>query len=155
MRERPSIHEWAMEVAETYAKRGTCVRRLAGAVALDDEKRVVGIGMNGVPRGFAHCIDKPCGGEKETPGYTDNCMAVHAEANMIINSISPDRITTVVVTASPCKGCALLLANLPNLRQVVYREKYADSRGRELLAARGLVVIQLTSSGESGGYGVG
>lgn len=139
---RPSVHEWAFSTAEAYAARGTCGRRKAGAVALDDRGRVVGIGMNGVPSGFTHCIDKPCAGRDDEPGNTDNCLAIHAEANMIINSISTDRIVTVYVTTSPCKGCALLLCNLPNLKSVFFREVYSDIRGIDLLMKRGIRAAQ-------------
>ncbi len=140
---RPSLPDWVFKMAAGYAERGTCIRRKAGAVALDEYHRVVAMGMNGVPRGFVHCIDKPCGGEADTPGYTDNCMAIHAEANLVANSLAPERIKTVFVTVSPCKQCGLLLANLPNIKTVVYREEYADKRGIEILRRRGIETIHL------------
>lgn len=143
MRGRPTVDQWAKKMVDAYAERGTCVRRQAGSLALDDQGRIVGVGMNGVPRGFVHCIEQACGGEKDTPGNTDRCMAVHAEANMILNSIAPDRIVRVYVSASPCKGCALLLANLPRIREVLYWEEYADDRGLSILVQRGVRVTPL------------
>ena len=121
---------WAMSLAKHAATRSTCARRNAGAVAVDDQRRIVSIGYNGVPSGYPHCTpETPCPGAFDKSGDTSNCMAIHAEVNCIIHSRDPYRIHTMYVTASPCKNCALVLANLPNLKRVVYGEDYPDDRG--------------------------
>ncbi len=130
---RPTSIETAQELAHTVAKRSTCIRRQAGAVALDDLGRIVGMGFNGVPRRHSHCTTAPCAGAEDSSGNTENCMAVHAEVNCIINSSHPQRIQIMVVTASPCFKCALVMANLVWLEAVYFSEVYSDERGIRVL----------------------
>lgn len=130
---RLGVDDWAFSVLDSYALRGTCVRRQAGAIGLDERNRIIGLGMNGVPSGMTHCTEAPCEGAKDLPGDTRRCMAIHAEINMIANSLGADRIVKVYTSATPCFECAKVLANLPNLKQVISKEHYADARGVYLL----------------------
>lgn len=134
--DRTTFEEWALKIAMTCAARSTCIRRQAGAVAVDEHCRIVGIGYNGVPRGFVHCTLSPCPGANEPSGgsASDNCEAVHAELNCIINSTDLRSIHRMFLTASPCFKCALVLANLPELEEVVYIEDYPDAKGKTVLA---------------------
>lgn len=148
--DRPSSIETAQEIAHTMAKRSTCVRRQAGAVALDDCDRLVGVGFNGVPRKFTHCTAAPCPGADDPSGNTENCMAVHAEINCIINSFNPQRIEIMVVTASPCFKCALVMANLVGLEAVYFSELYSDTRGIEVLSKAGKQAYLIIPKGSIG-----
>jgi deoxycytidylate deaminase len=127
-------------MVESYAQRGTCTRRQAGCVGLDRYNRVVGLGMNGVPRGFVHCTEMPCLGATDSPGDTSRCWAIHAETNMIINAHDTTAIEKVYVSTTPCTKCALMLANLPNLKVVKALARYADPLGIELLQQAGVTV---------------
>lgn len=138
---RLSFTEWAISLIDTYAERGTCIRRKAGCVAFDKDNRVVGIGMNGVPKRFKHCTDSPCLGATDAPGNTDNCMAIHAEMNMLVNCHDPSSIDRIFVSTTPCKACGLVLANLPNLKLVYAKTRYADRRGEDILEHAGIDVI--------------
>jgi deoxycytidylate deaminase len=137
---RLGLDQWAFDLIASYAKRGTCWRRQAGCLGLDKYNRIVGLGMNGVPRGFQHCTEFPCLGAEDPPGDTSNCWAVHAEANMILNSQDASSIEKVYVSISPCKTCALMLANLPNLKTVKTQKVYADGRGINILEMAGITV---------------
>lgn len=140
VKDRITLDTWAFSMVSLYAMRGTCVRRQAGALALDEYNRVIGMGMNGVPRGFVHCTDSPCIGATDEAGNTDNCWAVHAEANMVLNAHDPSKIEKVYVSVTPCKNCALILANLPNLKIVKALGRYADERGIDILETAGVTV---------------
>lgn len=137
---RLGIDDWAFSVLDSYALRGTCVRRQAGAIGLDERNRIIGLGMNGVPRGMPHCIEINCEGAKDLAGDTRRCLAIHAEINMIANSLGPDKIVKVYTSATPCFECGKVLANLPNLKQVISKEHYADGRGTYLLRDAGISV---------------
>ncbi len=141
---RPTIEEWALDLAKSCAERSTCIRRKAGAVALSKHGRLVSIGYNGVPRRFTHCIDTPCAGAEEPSGgsASDQCCAVHAEINCIINAHAPYDIYRLFLTTSPCFKCALALANLPNLEGVMYLEDYLDGRGREVIKHADIKLIK-------------
>jgi deoxycytidylate deaminase len=143
MRKRPSLDDWAKEIVDAYAARGTCSRRQAAAVGFDVYGRIQGIGMNGVPRKFPHCTETECPGAQDMHGQTENCYAIHAEQNMILNAHDPMEIIEVYISCSPCKSCALLLCNLPQLVRVCYWEEYADLRGIQLLRRRGVDTILL------------
>ena len=78
-----------LDLAETVSKRGTCLRRLYGAVIVKADE-VISTGYVGAPRGRANCSDLgecvrmklgvPRGERYEL------CRSVHAEANAIISA---------------------------------------------------------------------
>lgn len=143
---RTDFDQWALGLAKEVSSRSTCLRRHAGAVAVDVHRRVIGIGYNGVPRNFIHCTaETPCPGALDPSGHTENCMAVHAEINCIINSGDSFRVHTMYVTAAPCFKCALVLANLPGLERVVYIDDYPDNRGYAVLSAADIITQKLNS----------
>jgi len=146
MSNRVSLEEWYILLLDAIAQRSTCIRRKAAAVAFDKYGRIAGIGYNGVPRHFPHCIDTPCEGANDPPGDTSRCMAIHAEVNCVMNSKSPEDITTMACSALPCFNCALVLANLPNLGKVYYKDDYADKRGARILNQAGIRLIPLTAT---------
>jgi len=126
---------WAMKIAVLASERSTCARRKTGAVAVGMDNRILSIGYNGVPHGVPHCIESPCPGANDPSGNTENCLAVHADVNCVLNASSPKEISKIYCTASPCLKCACVLANLPNLKEVWYLELYTDTRGVDLLTS--------------------
>ena len=83
-----------------------------GSVIVDEQKRVLGHGYNGFPRGV----------EDHAWRYEDRelkyKMIVHAEANAILNSVRPVRGMTLVTTKYPCAECAKLIVQ-SGVRRVV------------------------------------
>ena len=142
---RISLESWYLLLLDAVAQRSTCVRRKASAIAFDQYGRIIGIGYNGVPRGFPHCIDFPCEGAQDPPGDTTRCMAIHAEVNCVMNSKAPEDIAIMACSALPCFKCALVMANLPNLKKVYYAEDYADMQGGLVLAQANIQVIPLAA----------
>ncbi len=78
-----------LDLAEVVAKRGTCLRRLYGAVIVKNDE-VISTGYTGAPRGRKNCTDvghcirselKIPRGERY-----ELCRSVHAEANAIISA---------------------------------------------------------------------
>lgn len=115
------------------ARRSTCARRQVAAILTDLQGRVLSTGYNGVPRSHKHCTTEPCMGAKDEPGNTENCMAVHAEMNALLQA--GDRLQfayTLYCTCFPCFGCAKAIANTPIVR-IVYSGTYADHRGYDVL----------------------
>lgn len=84
---RTTKANYYLDIAETVAERGTCLRRLYGAVIVKDDE-IVSTGYVGAPRGRLNCcdtgtcirakLDIPRGERYEL------CRSVHAEANAII-----------------------------------------------------------------------
>ena len=85
--ERVSKHNYYLDIAQTVAERGTCLRRLFGAIIVKNDT-IVSTGYAGAPRGRKNCCDlKFCYREKLNIPRGERyelCRSVHAEANAII-----------------------------------------------------------------------
>ena len=110
---------WLYATNTLAEKFSTCSRRQYMAVVLAPNKRVLGIGYNGSPSGFPHCVDGGCprGYSLVAPGsdYTSTegfCIAQHAEAGALLWSDPALRQGgTLIVNGSPCMECARLIAS--------------------------------------------
>lgn len=101
--------DWCLAGAEVFA---TCGKRQYMAILLDARHRVVGVGYNGGPARAKHCVDGGCPrlAENSPPGSNyDNCIAIHAEQNAFLNSVSDARI--LIVNGPPCYTCAKMIVN--------------------------------------------
>ena len=115
---RPSWDEYFMEIAFQTAVRGSCSRRMVGAVVVKD-KRIKGTGYNGSPPGMPHCIEDGC---EMRDGHCIRC--VHAEPNALFEC-SPEerRGATLYVTDYPCPECQKLII-ASGIGEVVYARHY-------------------------------
>ena len=78
-----------LDLAETVSTRGTCLRRLYGAVIVKEDE-VIATGYTGAPRGRANCTDlgysmRTKMGVPRGERY-ELSRSVHAEANAIISA---------------------------------------------------------------------
>lgn len=176
---RPSLDEYLMSLALIAARRTTCIRRGVGCVLANARGHVLSISYNGVAAGLPHCnsealapfpnmashvnksgkrtyFPNACVGHDLPPGQ-DNCEAVHAEQNALLQCRDPNEISTAYVTLSPCKPCVKLLLNTPCQRIVFYEEHatleayalWVDKAGREwinLSEQRSAYLQQLTGA---------
>ena len=78
-----------LDLAETVAQRGTCLRKSYGAVLVKNDE-VISTGYVGAPRGRKNCSDVgECIREKMKVPRGERyelCRSVHAEANAIISA---------------------------------------------------------------------
>jgi len=108
---RLDIDEYFLNMARLASLRSTCTRRQVGCILVDSQNHVVATGYNGVPKGFKHCIDSPCKGADAISGTRLNeCKAVHAEMNALLQLTSND-VLTAYLTVTPCFDCSKVLAN--------------------------------------------
>jgi dCMP deaminase len=118
---RPDWSDWALGLAVAAARRGDCTRRQVGAVILDAQHRVAGVGYNGAPSGQPGCLTAgacPRGRMSKTevvPGSAYDtgagaCIAVHAEQNAILDAPPWRREGgTIYISCEPCDGCWRLI----------------------------------------------
>ncbi|TRY72189.1 hypothetical protein TCAL_00235 [Tigriopus californicus] len=95
-----------------------------GAVIVNRQKRIVGIGYNGMPRG---CPDDqmPWGKGHEDPCENKFMYVCHAEMNAILSKNAADvENCTIYVALFPCNECAKIIIQA-GVREVVY---YSDKR---------------------------
>jgi len=121
---RPGRIKTFMDIAYIMSKRSTCVRRQVGCVLVDTHNHVVATGYNGVASGMTHCIDTPCpGAEYESGQGLDQCQAIHAEQNALLQCKDVYNIKDCFVTAEPCVTCTKLLMNT-SCKNIYYSEYY-------------------------------
>lgn len=134
---RPSLDELYARMAYLVSTRSTCRRRSVGCVLVDAYNRVLSTGYNGVARGQPHCnsyvlmersgvefYPHACPGSTATSGTRiDECGAIHAEQNALVQCGRVDMLRTCYVTTCPCMSCLKLLLGTP-CERLVYSEPY-------------------------------
>jgi len=100
-----------------------------GAVIVNRQKRIVGIGYNGMPRG---CSDDSLPWGKGSKDALENkyMYVCHAEMNAILNKNSADVEDCVIYVALfPCNECAKMIIQA-GIKEVVYvSDKHAHKPG--------------------------
>ena len=130
--QRLHIDEYFLNMARLTSLRSTCVRRQVGCILVDSNNHVVATGYNGVPKNFQHCLDVPCTGATAPSGTQLNeCWAVHAEMNAMLQLRSTD-LLTAYITVTPCFDCAKILAN-SNVKRIVAPIWYPQNHVKEIL----------------------
>lgn len=135
--ERVSKTNYYLDIAQTVAERGTCLRRCFGAIIVKNDS-IISTGYNGAPRGRKNCSDiGSCRREemKIPRGQRyELCRSVHAEANAIIAAsrenmigatlymacIDP-RTHEVLAGTTSCSMCKRQIINA-GIKEVIVRE---------------------------------
>lgn len=126
---RPSYISWDeyfMGVAELSAMRSKDPNTQVGACIVNTNKRIVGIGYNGLPMG---CSDDQFPWSNDKESITDNKYpyVVHAEANAILNATQNLSGSTIYVTLFPCNECTKLIIQ-SGIKEIVYvSDKYKET----------------------------
>lgn len=146
--DRPTFHEIFMEVAYTWAKRATCLRRRVGAVIAKDKQQLT-TGYNGAPRGVPHCAELG-GCLREKLGIPSGqrheiCRGTHAEQNAITQAAKfgiPIEGSTLYCNCFPCVICTKMILNA-GIDTVVYDSDYNDPLSKEILGQQtGLKLVR-------------
>jgi len=142
MKRRDKVNYY-LDLAETVAQRGTCLRRKYGAVIVKNDE-VISTGYVGAPRGRKNCCDIgecirtklniPRGERYEL------CRSVHAEANAIISASRDKMIGSTlylagieadtgkyVKNATCCSMCKRMVINA-GIKDVYIRDTKDDYR---------------------------
>lgn len=121
-----SWDQYFMAMAHLAAFRSKDPNTQVGACIINPEKRVVGLGYNGLPRG---CSDDVYSWEREGDFLdTKYPYVVHAELNAILNSTKALQGCTLYVSLFPCNECAKAIIQSGIVRVVYESDKYEGSR---------------------------
>ena len=105
--ERRDKINYYLDIAQTVAERGTCLRRNFGSIIVKNDQ-IISTGYVGAPRGRKNCCDlKYCMREKLNIPRGERyelCRSVHAEANAIIAASRADMIGSTIYLV--CKDYA-------------------------------------------------
>jgi dCMP deaminase len=119
-----SWDEYFMGVAVLSSMRSKDPNTQVGACIVNDEKKIVGVGYNGLPIGVSD-DDAPWSrdGEWLETKYPYVC---HAELNAILNATIKLKGCRIYVGLFPCNECAKAIIQA-GIREVVYlSDKYAE-----------------------------
>ena len=139
--ERVSKENYYLDIAQTVAKRSTCLRRCYGAIIVKNDE-IISTGYNGAPRGRKNCVDMGyCTREalKVPRGERyELCRSVHAEANAIISAARRDTVGATLYLvgrdaqtgallhdATSCSMCRRMIINA-GINEVVIRKTEED-----------------------------
>lgn len=132
-----------LDLAEAVSQRGTCLRKLYGAVIVKNDE-VISTGYVGAPRGRKNCTDLGTCVRQELHiprgERYELCRSVHAEANAIISAPRDKMIDSTlylvgkevdtgeyVRNALCCSMCKRMVINA-GIRQVVVRDDHDQYR---------------------------
>lgn len=133
---RKRKEDYYLDIAEEILGRGTCLRRVYGAVVVNKDT-IVSTGYTGAPRGAENCNDRGVCRREElaipSGERYELCRSVHAEANAVINGSRESMIGgTLYLTgkdmktgeilekAECCSMCKRLIVNA-GIKRVVGR----------------------------------
>ena len=133
--------EYFMELAKLTAKRSKDPVTQVGAVIINKNKRVIGLGYNGfidIPDN-----DKLFPWTKNSNNYEEikYSYVIHAEANAILNSTSSIKDSTLYVTLFPCRECAKLIIQ-SGIKKIVYLDYKEDLAALRMFKAANIDIIQ-------------
>lgn len=130
-----SWDEYFMSTAFLSALRSKDPATQVGAVIVNPQRRIVGIGYNGMPRG---CPDDrlPWGKSPDADRIDTKYMYVcHAEMNAILNKNSADvEGCCIYVALFPCNECSKMIIQAGITEVVYYSDKH--SHKPETLASK-------------------
>ena len=124
MRKVISWDEYFMSLAHLSAVRSKDPSTQVGAVIVDSNNKVVGLGYNGFPRG---CDDKEFPWEREGEFLdTKYAYVVHAELNAILNANKLIENCRLYVSLFPCNECSKAIIQ-SGIKEIIYEsDKYKE-----------------------------
>ncbi|MGL5278648.1 MAG: deoxycytidylate deaminase [Cetobacterium sp.] len=137
--------EYFMGVAILSAKRSKDPGTQVGACIVTPDKRIVGVGYNGLPAG---CSDDEFPWDREGDFLNSKYAYVcHAELNAILNSTKNLKGCTIYVDLFPCNECAKSIIQ-SGISEIVYlSDKYintdSNTASKKLLNAANIKLRQL------------
>ena len=144
--------EYFMGVALLSGKRSKDPNTQVGACIVNEEKKIVGVGYNGLPIG---CSDDEYPWEREGEFLeTKYPFVCHAELNAILNAKGKDLSgCKIYVALFPCNECAKAIIQA-GIKTLVYdSDKYADTASviasKRMLNAAGVRYYKYDSTGRS------
>ena len=144
---RLTVDEYFLRMASLVSQRATCLRRRVGCVLVDERNHVLSTGYNGRYAGAIHCntydefdslgFPHACDGAFAPTGERlEECEAIHAEQNALLQCRDVYSIAVAYVTVTPCVTCIKLLLNT-SCKRIVASELYPHEHAMRLWRSAG------------------
>ena len=143
-KKRIGLDEYFSKMTRVVAERSTCIipGRQYGAIVVKN-KQVISTGYNGAPRGMRDCLELEYCPKRAKGGSSgkmqEECIAVHAEANALIQAGRAAEGGTLYINGFPCKMCARMIVNA-GITRVVVSGTYSDTEGLDILKEAGIKI---------------
>lgn len=126
--------EYFMGVAKLSAKRSKDPNTQVGCCIVNQNKRIVAVGYNGMPYG---CKDEdyPWNVRQGELQDTKYAYVVHAELNAILNANAPLKGCTLYVTLYPCNECTKAIIQ-SGIAEIVYEDNKYEGKDFDLAAKK-------------------
>lgn len=138
--------EYFMGIALLSSMRSKDPNTQVGACIVNEDKRIVGVGYNGLPKG---CNDEDFPWEREGEFLkTKYPYVCHAELNAILNSIQSLKDCIIYVALFPCNECSKAIIQ-SGIKEIVYlSDKHngtdANKASKKMLETAGIKFRQFT-----------
>ena len=129
-----SWDEYFMGVAKLSSKRSKDPNTQVGCCIVNEEKKIVGVGYNGMPRN-CNDLDFPWNIREGKLQDTKYAYVVHAELNAILNSISSLKGCTLYVSLFPCNECVKAIIQ-SGIKEIVYEDNKYEGKDFDLAAKK-------------------
>lgn len=122
-----SWDECFMRMAHLISERSKDPSTQAGAVIVDSQNVVVGLGYNGFPRGIdSNALPWDREGKYEDTKYAYVC---HAEENAVYNANNSTKDCKIYCTLFPCNECTKIIIQM-GVKEIIFEsDKYAETPG--------------------------
>lgn len=129
MTKRLNWEEYFLGLVQLSAMRSKDPNTQVGAVVVNDDNRIIGMGYNGMPGGDDTF---PWAREAEKTKDTKYPYVVHAELNAILNTTAPTKGAHLYVSLFPCSNCAKLIVQAGIKSVCFIDDKYHDTEDAEI-----------------------
>lgn len=129
-----SWDEYFMGIAKLSAKRSKDPNTQVGCCIVNENKRIVAVGYNGMPRG---CVDEeyPWKQREGALNETKYAYVVHAELNAILNATTPLNDCVLYVTLFPCNECVKAIIQ-SGIKEIVFEDNKYEGKDFDLAAKK-------------------
>ena len=129
-----SWDEYFMGVAKLSSKRSKDPNTQVGCCIVNEEKKIVGVGYNGMPRN-CNDLDFPWNIREGKLQDTKYAYVVHAELNAILNSITSLKGCILYVSLFPCNECVKAIIQ-SGIKEIVYEDNKYEGKDFDLAAKK-------------------
>ena len=140
--------EYFMGIAIISSHRSKDPVTQVGACIVDENKNIVGIGYNGLPK-WCHDNEFPWTKNPDNMLEDKRTFVIHAEVNAILNSNSKLAWCTLYVLLFPCNECAKMIIQ-SGITTIIYLSdedvhKYHNKAAKKMLDAAGVRYVVFSS----------
>ncbi len=131
-----------MGIAKLSAKRSKDPNTQVGCCIINESKRIVAVGYNGMPRGCKD-DDYPWDKREGLLNETKYAYVVHAELNAILNATTPLNGCSLYVTLFPCNECVKAIIQ-SGIKEIVFEDNKYEGKDFDLAAKKMLQSAKIT-----------